>query len=72
MVLRDLLSFGNPVTGFIVEIICYLYVDFEIKKKKVKELIASSRYSDNVNAIGYFLSEFDKVSEILINSIFVF
>ena len=59
----DLLSFRNPLTGLILEIICYLYVDSEIEKKKVKELITSYRYSNNVNALGYFLSEFSKIME---------
>ena len=31
VVLRDFLSFGNPVAALFVEIICYLYVDLEIR-----------------------------------------
>ena len=41
VVLRDFLSFGNPVAGLILYIICYFYVDLEIGEEKVKELIAS-------------------------------
>ena len=40
----------------------------EIKEKKVKELKASLRYSNNVNAREDSLSELDKFSEILINA----
>ena len=42
-----------------------MYVDPEITEKKAKRLIASSRYSDDMNGIGVYLGEFDRVSEIL-------
>ena len=53
VVLRDSRSFVNPVAVSIVKIECYLYVEPEIKKK-VKEFIASSRYSENVNHWIFF------------------
>ena len=34
----------------------------------MKKLIASSRYSDNVNAIGYSWRELDRISEVLIKA----
>ena len=36
VVLRDSLSLGNPVAGLIVEIICFLHFDPEIRKKKIQ------------------------------------
>ena len=50
-------------------IICYLYVNPEIKEEQVKELIASSRYSNHVNASGDSWSDFGRFSEILINAL---
>ena len=45
-----------------------MYLDPDIREDKVKELIGSARYSDNVNAIGDSLSKLNRVSEILINA----
>ena len=43
--------------ALIVKIICYLYVDLDIREKKAKELIGSSKYLDKVNTRGESLSE---------------
>ena len=56
----------NPLAGLVVRLICYFSVDPEISKEKVKEPIASSRFSSNVN--GHSLSVLDRISEILINA----
>ena len=52
------LSFGNPVSGLIVELLIYVFVDREFKDERLKELISSSRYSDNINVGSMYEEEF--------------
>ena len=61
----ETLSFGNQVSGLIIKIICYLYIDAEIQDPKIKDLISASRYSDNVNAVATDAEELERVSGIL-------
>ena len=42
-----------------------MYVDPEIRKKRAEQLLASSRYSGDVNAIKDSLCELDRINEIL-------
>ena len=39
VIMRETLSFGNPVSGLIIKIICYLYIDAEIQDPEIKDLI---------------------------------
>ena len=67
MLARESLSFGNPVSGFIVELLIYQYVDKELQEVDLQELLSSSCYSDNINVGGMTDEEFnrrcDKVME---------
>ena len=68
VVMRETLSFGNPVSGLIIEIICYAYIDPEIQDQDIKDLISASRYSDNMNAVANSSTELDKVTSILVKA----
>ena len=63
--MREILSFGNRVSGLIIKIICYLYIDAEIQDPEIKDLISASWYSDNVNAVATDAEELERVSGIL-------
>ena len=52
MIARESLSFGNPVSGLIVELLIYTHVDKELKEERLKEMISSGRYSDNINVVA--------------------
>ena len=45
---RESLSFGNPVSGTIIELLIYVFV-YEFDTDKMKEVISAARYSDNLN-----------------------
>ena len=68
VVMRETLSFGNPVSGLIIEIICYAYIDPEIQDQDIKDLISASRYSDNMNAVANSSTELYKVMSILVKA----
>ena len=52
---RESLSFGNPVSGLVVELLIYNYVDRDLEDADLQELLSSSRYSDNIN-VGSWIS----------------
>ena len=46
---RESFSFGNPVSGLIIEILIYSLVEKELVNEELKELISAARYADNLN-----------------------
>ena len=52
VIMRESISFRKPVSGFIIEIICYMYIDAEIQDPNIKDLISASHFSDNVYAVA--------------------
>ena len=59
--------FGNPVSGLIVELLIYVFVDRELKDEKLKELISSSRYSDNINVRSMNEEEFKERCRVVVD-----
>ena len=60
---RETLSFGNPVSGLVVELLIYTHVYKELKEERLKEMISSSRYSDNINVVSLSAKEFEGVEQ---------
>ena len=60
VLVRESLSFCNLVSGLIVELLIYIYVDPKLKEEELQELLSSSRYSDNVNVEGMTQEEFNR------------
>ena len=42
VIMRETPSFGNPVRGLIIEIICYMFIDPEVQDPEIKDLISCS------------------------------
>ena len=60
MLARESLSFGNPVSGLVVELLIYQFVDKELEEVDLQELLSSSCYSDNTNVGGMSDEEFNR------------
>ena len=68
IIMRETLSFGNPVSGLIIEIICYMFVDPEIEDQDIRDLISASRYSDNLNTVANSSSQLEEVTAVLVKA----
>ena len=46
---RESLSFRDPISSLVVELLIYQFVDRDLQEADLQELLSSSCYSDNIN-----------------------
>ena len=69
VIARETLSFGNPISGFCIEMAIYYYIEKELTDNRLKEIISGNRYSDNLN-IGTLkdLNELNNICEQIVRA----